>query len=166
MEATILKHFPKGMILPLGLKVIKRSPLGKILRGTVHSNLESTDKTSIFWGPPEDGHEGSYHKIEIVNELAPEDYKGFVSTITKRIPPHSFNDNTFILCKTESQAAELCYLLDYYGRSWHNGSSYLDNTNWEENLYLTCYNTALGIYGGYLNYKHSGSIIIEYKDLK
>lgn len=57
-----------------------------------------------------------------------------------------YQGNYAINCKTEKEAENLCKFLDNNKRTWYDGSSYKNNSNWKVFLEKTCYLFNEGLY--------------------
>ena len=67
-------------------------------------------------------------------------------------------------CKTEEEANDFCRYLNFIGRKWYNGSSYLNNTSFYIYNTHTAYYFNEGVYGGLCNARANNYTILEWED--
>lgn len=67
-------------------------------------------------------------------------------------------------CPNEETAKIFTKHLHDINKTWCDGSSYVDDTNFEHYTYETCYNFNCGAYGRTSTYIRNGYTILEFED--
>lgn len=71
-----------------------------------------------------------------------------------------------VQCRTEQQARELLAWAHSKGKKWCNGESFLNNTLWEVNGFLTCYNVWFGEVGSKIAFTtHSPRCVLSFEEV-
>ena len=67
------------------------------------------------------------------------------TTIDKEFFKEWKDEYVVMWCQTEEEAKEFCKLMHENGLRWFSGKSYLEETNWEKEGELICYEFNLGV---------------------
>lgn len=82
--------------------------------------------------------------------------------MSKKFNIEDYTGKYVMHCKTEEEAKDFCRVLHEAGRKWDGGGSYLQTTNWHDNL--MCYNFNTGLYSDIPFYLRHGFTILEWSD--
>ena len=77
---------------------------------------------------------------------------------------NNYKGNCAMHCKTRAEAESFCRYLDIIGKTWSDGTGYLENNRWNFYTDQTCYNFNEGLYCRKSFYEANGYKILEFSD--
>lgn len=79
---------------------------------------------------------------------------------------NNYPGNYAMHVSTEEEAERFCEYLDFQGRQWRGGTSYLSNTSYSVHGNQTCYDFNVGMYGDVQWFEDDGAdwTILEFSD--